>query len=114
MDVNNLDDLFLYPIDQLLESSDYKRPASVDLHNTRKKAFMQRFIYNTLAIEGNHLRPDEIVSIAQNSEDRHFRVRADFEADHLEVHGMMDVLDHVRAKKYSQDDLAKFTVSVGF
>lgn len=77
------------------------RPTSDEMQETRKKAFFERFTYNTLAIEGNKLSTEDIRAIVENDQNRAFRVREGLNSHHLQVHGILDVLKHIRSKKYT-------------
>ena len=113
--MDHCDDFRAADIEQFLEKYKNLPPISDEIFETRKKSFIVHSIYNILAIEGNKLSADEVQTIIENDQNRAFRIRERMDSDHLEVHGMLDVINCIGIKKYTiKDLLKKFNLEVKF
>ncbi|KAI1733293.1 fic/DOC family domain-containing protein [Ditylenchus destructor] len=96
--VDKADNCLLNEIETLMKQYNQDRPETPELTQQRKKAFIELSIYNTVAIEGNTMTPDEVRTVCESPETL---IPGHSQAEHDEVKGMIHVIDFIAKEKLS-------------
>lgn len=91
--VDHSDNRLLSQIDDLLGKFKNRRSSPDDLNN--QKAFRERSIYNTLAIEGNTMSLKEVSTVLNTNT----KIKGHNDQEHLEIRGMDEVFKFIDGEK---------------
>jgi hypothetical protein len=89
-----------------MKSLEFELMNEKNLKERRKQAYLEKLIYNSVAIEGNQLSEQQVATILRSN------VPASVNRDYQEVLGMRDALQFTEHEKFSALHSLDFEVGI--